>query len=164
MDIFDLYPIDDKNEFLLLNEFQKKLLKKKRKKFLQNENIKFSPPIDTNIENPKNENIDEIINNLEKIKNLDENDIELLRKLILKYLPLCKKEINIFNEILLQLKEFLSVDIEDVLIETNFIDNNTEEIIKKINFLGLKNIVNKLLEILYILVDYYMILNNKLLI
>ena len=167
MNVFDLYPVndnDDKREFLILDRLIKKLLKKKKKKLLKDENINLSTPINKNIEKPKRENIEEIINNLEKIKNLDKNDIEKLRKLILKYLPLCKQEINIFNEIILQSKQFLSFDIDDVLIETKFIDNNTEEIINKTNFIELNNIVNKMLEILYILVDYYMILNDQVLV
>ena len=74
------------------------------------------------------------------------------------------KEINMFNEIILQSKQFLSFDIDDVLIETKFIDKNTEEIINKTNFSELNNIVSKMLEILYILVDYYIILNDKILV
>ena len=98
------------------------------------------------------------------MKNMDKDNIINLRKLILKYLPICKDEIEAFNEIILQSQQFLSLNVTDVLIQTNFIDSYTEEILNKTNFIELNAIVCKMLEILHILVDYYLILNNEFLV
>jgi hypothetical protein len=188
MDIFDLYPINyddnDKNEFFILDELIKKLLKKKKKKLSikkdHEENINLTTPIATSEpipsslpklvikkkkeKKPKKQHIEEIIINLEKMKNMDKDNIIILRKLILKYLPICKDEIEAFNEIILQSQQFLSLNVTDVLIQTNFIDSYTEEILNKTNFIELHAIVCKMLEILHILVDYYLILNNEFLV
>jgi hypothetical protein len=60
-------------------------------------------------------------------------------------------------------KIFSRINDEDTLKKIQNLDYSTE-VKRIINFLELKNIVDKMLEILYILVDYYMILNNKLLV
>jgi hypothetical protein len=186
MDIFDLYPINnddsDKKEFFILDELIKKLLKKKKKKLSikkdHEEYINLTTPIVTSepislslpklgkkkVKKPKKQHIEEIIINLEKMKKMDKDNIIILRKLILKYLPICKDEIEAFNEIILQSQQFLSLNVTDVLIQTNFIDSYTEEILNKTNFIELNAIVCKMLEILHILVDYYLILNNEFLV
>jgi hypothetical protein len=79
-------------------------------------------------------------------------------------LPICKDEIKAFNEIILQSQQFLSLNVTDVLIETDFIDIYTEKNLNKTNFIKLHEIVCKMLEILHILVDYYLILNNEFLV
>jgi hypothetical protein len=182
MDIFDLYPIhnddNDKREFFILDALIKKLLKKKKKKLsLKKDNEEYinipTPLLSPKLEiikkekkpkKPKKQHMEEIIINLEKMKNMDRDDVIILRKLILKYLPICKDEIEAFNEIILQSQQFLSLNVNDVLIQSNFIDNYTEEILNKTNFMELHKIVCKMLEILHILVDYYLILNNEFLV
>ena len=183
MDIFDLYPINnddsDKNEFFIFDELIKKLLKKKKKKLFikkdHEEYINLPIPLPTLLSStkleikkkekkPTKQHIEEIIINLKKMKNMDKDNTIILRILILKYLPICMDEIEAFNEIILQSQQFLSLNVTDVLIQTNFIDSYTEEILNKTNFIELNAIVCKMLEILHILVDYYLILNNEFLV
>lgn len=179
MDIFNLYPINDddhdKNEFFILDELIKKLLKRKKKKLsIKKYNEEYInlptplslPKLEINKKEKKlpKQHIEEIIINLKKMKNMDKDNTIILRKLILKYLPICKDEIEAFNEIILQSQQFLSLNVTDVLIQTNFIDSYTEEILNKTNFIELHAIVCKMLEILHILVDYYLILNNEFLV
>ncbi len=164
MDIFDLYPINnndyEREEFIILEEIIKKLLKKKRekKKSLKEDNSENFNYLKKIKDTPKN--IEEVVSNLIDMKSI--KDIEILKELILKYLPICKKMIDEFNDSMKQLQQLLNFNVSDILINTTFIDNSVTKITFKNSTLKeLHSIINKILIILRILIENYLILDKK---
>jgi hypothetical protein len=169
MDVFDLYPVNDneneneneKKEFIILEEIIKELLKKKRKrkeksiKEDNNENLNSSQII-----KDKPKHVEEVIGNLIEMKGI--KDVEVLKDLVLKYLPICKNMIDEFNDSMKQLQKFLNFDVSDILIHTAFIDSSVTKITFKNSTLQeLYEIINKILIILRILIENYLILDKK---
>lgn len=165
MDIFDLYPVNDndneKKEFIVLEEIIKELLKKKRKrkeksiKEDNNKNLNSSHIIKVI---PKH--IEGVISNLIDMQSI--KDVEVLKDIVLKYLPICKNMIDEFNDSMKQLQKFLNFDVSDIFIPTKFIDSSVTKITFKNSTLQeLYEIINKILVILRILIENYLILDKK---
>ena len=192
MDMFDLYPInynDEKAEFFILDEIAKKLLKKKRKKnLLKEENIEnlnlpttksvqenkedlnlptsnsmkknkeyLNPPI---IEENKSRDVEELVKDLTEMQSIKE--IKILKKLILKYLPICKNMIDEFNVTMKKILVILDWKDNDILIPINFIDGIIDNInLDNSTLEELNEIINKILAVIRILIENYLILDNK---
>jgi hypothetical protein len=167
MDIFDLYPVNnydnenenenEKKEFIILEEIIKKLLKRKRMEKLIKENYNENLPLKIK-DKPKH--VEEVISNLIDMKSI--KDVEILKDLVLKYLPICKNMIDEFNDSMKQLQNLLNFDVSDILIQTTFIDNSVTKITFKNSTLQeLYEIINKILIILRILIENYLILDKK---
>ncbi len=190
--MFDLYPInnnDDKNEFFILDEIAKKLLKKKRKKkLLKEENKEYldsrisnrvqenkdyldygilksvqenkeylNPPI---IEEKKSRDVEELVKDLTEMQSI--KDIKILKKLILKYLPICKNMIDEFNVTMKKILVILDWKDNDILIPTNFIDGSINSInLDNSTLEELNEIINNILAILRVLIENYLILDKK---